>query len=172
MSATDVAEYLTEFSRQMTNELKTEIREAVNACDFICPETGLHRKNSPPEILLDKTIIKGFVKHRFSDTTSDAKTVSIEFDKQRSESFPSPNTTPSWHQATASSPQNSTPNCPYTGTISKLVDSQGTASQDSGINMSFQDIDDIRSRSHSRIQNERWIYFFIFNFLLMVFKYF
>lgn len=152
-----MAEYLTEFSRQMTNELKTEIREAVSACDFICPETGFLRKNSPPEIL---PTIKGFVKHRFSDTTSDAKQVSIEFDKQRSESFPSPNTTPSWHRVTASSPQNSTPNCPYTGTISKLVDSQGTASQDSGINMSFQDIDDIRSRSHSRIQNERW-----FNFL-------
>lgn len=153
----------------MTNELKTEIREAVSACDFICPETGFQRKNSPPEILPDKLTIKGFVKHRLSDTTSDAKPVSIEFDKQRSESFPSPNTTPSWHQVTASSPQNSTPNCPYTGTISKLVDSQGTASQDSGINMSFQDIDDIRSRSHSRIQIERFCDFL--NFLLIIFLY-
>lgn len=160
MSATDVAEYLTEFSRQMTNELKTEIREAVSAMDdYICPETGFQRKNSPPEIILDKSTVKGFIKHRFSDTTSDARPTSTEFDKQRSESFPSPNTTPSWHQVTASSPQNSTPNCPYTGTISKLVDSQGTASQDSGINMSFQDIDDIRSRSQSRILNDRLIQF-------------
>lgn len=137
----------------MTNELKTEIREAVSAMDdYICPETGSQRKNSPPEIILDKPTIKGLAKHRFSDTTSDARPIATEFNKQRSESFPSP---PSWHQVTASSPQKSTPNCPYTGTISKLVDSQGTASQDSGINMSFQDIDDIRSRSHSRLQIER-----------------
>lgn len=72
--------------------------------------------------------------------------------KPRSESVP----IPSYQTSTASSPENSTPACPYTGAISKLIDHSNTASQDSGINMYFQDVDDTRLKSISENHSERY----------------
>uniref|UniRef100_A0AAG5CPB0 Aminotransferase class V domain-containing protein n=1 Tax=Anopheles atroparvus TaxID=41427 RepID=A0AAG5CPB0_ANOAO len=54
ISTSDVVDYLREFSREMTNEVKSEIRDVVNAVDeIISPEGGFlgARKNSPPDIL-------------------------------------------------------------------------------------------------------------------------
>lgn len=81
------------------------------------------------------------IKHRFSEHTPQVEKI-FQCDKQRSESFPNPNTTVTVKYPTAPSPESSTPDCPYTGTISKLMDPTGTMSQDSGINMYFQDPDD------------------------------
>lgn len=81
------------------------------------------------------------MRHRSSDTplATVAKDPS-NIEKLRSESFPSCSTsTPS---KLAASPESSTPTCPYTGAISKLIDSVATTSQDSGINMFFHDPDD------------------------------
>ncbi|XP_040160209.1 uncharacterized protein LOC120898430 isoform X2 [Anopheles arabiensis] len=49
----DVVDYLREFSKEMTNEVKSEIRDVVNAVDgIISPEGFLGaRKNSPPDIV-------------------------------------------------------------------------------------------------------------------------
>lgn len=94
-----------------------------------------------------KTIKKNRkIRHRFSDTATTTTKELNQSDKQRSESFPNPITTASVTQQkyplTAPNPESSTPNTPYTGAISKLADTFGTTSQDSGINMSFQDPDD------------------------------
>lgn len=54
ISTSDVVDYLREFSKEMTNEVKSEIRDVVNAVDeIISPEGGFlgSRKNSPPDIL-------------------------------------------------------------------------------------------------------------------------
>lgn len=53
ISASDVVDYLREFSKGMMNEVKSEIRDAVNAVDeIISPEGYLgSRKNSPPDII-------------------------------------------------------------------------------------------------------------------------
>ena len=53
MSAGDVVEYLKEFSKDLTSEVKFEIREACNAVDeFISPDC-FHgsRRSSPPHIV-------------------------------------------------------------------------------------------------------------------------
>lgn len=57
ISASDVVDYLREFSKGMMNEVKSEIRDAVNAVDeIISPEGFLgSRKNSPPDILKVKS---------------------------------------------------------------------------------------------------------------------
>ncbi|XP_049284569.1 uncharacterized protein LOC125764405 isoform X3 [Anopheles funestus] len=53
ISTSDVVDYLREFSKEMTNEVKSEIRDVVNAVDeIISPEGFLgSRKNSPPDIM-------------------------------------------------------------------------------------------------------------------------
>lgn len=53
ISTSDVVDYLREFSKGMMNEVKSEIRDVVNAVDeIISPEGCLgSRKNSPPDIL-------------------------------------------------------------------------------------------------------------------------
>ncbi|XP_052891910.1 uncharacterized protein LOC128299835 isoform X2 [Anopheles moucheti] len=53
ISTSDVVDYLREFSKEMTNEVKSEIRDVVNAVDeIISPEGFLgSRKNSPPDIV-------------------------------------------------------------------------------------------------------------------------
>jgi hypothetical protein len=96
------------------------------------------------------------MKQRYSDTTAERRPKSVESDtsKQRSESFPRPNSTYGWHQQTASSPKTSTPNCPYTGTISKLIEMNSTCSLDSGINMCFNEVDE-RQRAKQRAPAER-----------------
>ncbi|XP_037051860.1 uncharacterized protein LOC119085529 isoform X4 [Bradysia coprophila] len=127
VSASDVAEYLKEFSKGITSQVTSEIREIVNVMNETEHDLQSQRK----------------ITHRFSDTS--AQVVSPpECTKQRSESFPNPSTQ---KFNSAPNPESSTPTCPYTGAISKLTDPNGTTSQDSGINMYFHDQDDTRLRT-------------------------
>lgn len=105
------------------------------------------------------------ITHRYSDTS--AQVVSTPectaSSKQRSESFPNPNTQ---KYNSAPNPESSTPSCPYTGAISKLTDPIGTTSQDSGINMYFHDQDDSRLRTIVEVSsNERFcLWIFVWKF--------
>lgn len=104
-------------------------------CAFQSP---IHREHNLTECFQSHAISK--VRHRYSDTPSTVTKQPLNMEKLRSESFPSCSTsTPS---KLAASPESSTPSCPYTGAISKLIDSVATTSQDSGINMFFHDPDD------------------------------
>lgn len=99
------------------------------------------------------------ITHRFSDTSAQVVSTPECNSKQRSESFPNPNTQ---KFNSAPNPESSTPLCPYTGAISKLTDPVGTTSQDSGINMYFHDQDDTRLRTIVEgSSNERFLFLFI-----------
>lgn len=173
ISTSDVVDYLREFSREMTNEVKSEIRDVVNAVDeIISPEGGGFlgaRKNSPPDILRSNAANGGsgtttgghklLVKQRYSDITPGATThrprsADNNDSKHRSESFPRP--------SSAASPEHIVglgPPLHYThaanavaGAILKSADLRSTmSSQDSGINMSFCDATD----EHSRLRTVR-----------------
>ncbi|GAB0094866.1 Pyridoxal phosphate-dependent transferase [Sergentomyia squamirostris] len=138
VSVSDVTEYLREFSIGMASEVKSEIREAYNT---VVEESGgsLQKKGSQDEF--DESIKLCRIKDLGCD-----KHDCVDCIKRRSESFPRPNSAHGWHRPTASSPETSTPTCPYTGTISKLVDPINTASHDSGINMCFTEAEEIRVR--------------------------
>lgn len=98
------------------------------------------------------------ITHRFSESAAQV-VLKPECTKQRSESFPNPNTQ---KFNSAPNPESSTPSCPYTGAISKLTDPTGTTSQDSGINMYFHDQDDSRLRTIVEgSSNERFFCLFI-----------
>lgn len=54
VSASDVAEYLKDCAKEITSEVQSEIRDAVNAVnEFISPETcnAGNRKSSPPDAI-------------------------------------------------------------------------------------------------------------------------
>ncbi|XP_055590767.1 uncharacterized protein LOC129742841 isoform X3 [Uranotaenia lowii] len=145
ISASDVVDYLKEFSKGMMIEVKSEIRDAVNAVDeMISPENYLGpRKNSPPDIMKTAGGTGGpklLIKQRYSDITPDLRRPkSADSDKHRSESFPRPNA-PISAVLTAPSAESSAPTFPYTGAIAKTSagDFKSTmSSQDSGINMCF-----------------------------------
>ncbi|KAJ6637178.1 tRNA-cytidine(32) 2-sulfurtransferase [Pseudolycoriella hygida] len=127
VSASDVAEYLKEFSKGITSQVTSEIREIVNVMNETEHDFQSQRK----------------ITHRFSDTSAQVSST-LESTKQRSESFPNPSTQ---KLTSAPNPESSTPSCPYTGAISKLIDPIGTTSQDSGINLYFHDQDDSRLRT-------------------------
>uniref|UniRef100_A0A336LW84 CSON006245 protein n=1 Tax=Culicoides sonorensis TaxID=179676 RepID=A0A336LW84_CULSO len=133
VSATEVVEYLKDFAKEMTSEVKSEIREVVN--EIISPELCQLRKNSPPDILERRHLLK----QRLSDTSHEMRSKlnkCHEIVKNRSESVPAPKeiTQP-----------------PSTGAISKmLVDLSVTASHDSGINLSFSD-----SEGHHRNEKSK-----------------
>ncbi|XP_063703665.1 uncharacterized protein LOC134833313 isoform X2 [Culicoides brevitarsis] len=123
VSADEVVEYLKDFAKEMTSEIKSEIRESVN--EIISPELCQIRKNSPPDILERRHLFK----QRLSDTSHENRVKPETSTKNRSESVPAPKETPQ--------PQAI---CPYTGAVSKMMaDLSVTASQDSGINLSFSD---------------------------------
>ncbi|XP_049531773.1 uncharacterized protein LOC125949110 isoform X3 [Anopheles darlingi] len=152
ISTSDVVDYLREFSKEMTNEVKSEIRDVVNAVDeIISPEGFLgSRKNSPPDIIRSGgggggTAQHGstgghklLIKQRFSDVTPETASQrprSADNEKHRSESFPRPNSaaSPDHHGIMG-------PPLHYTGAISKHADLRSSmSSQDSGINMNFCD---------------------------------
>ncbi|XP_050087179.1 uncharacterized protein LOC126572147 isoform X5 [Anopheles aquasalis] len=149
ISTSDVVDYLREFSKEMTNEVKSEIRDVVNAVDeIISPEGFLgSRKNSPPDILRSGGGAnqhgstgghKLLIKQRFSDVTPETASQrprSADNEKHRSESFPRPNSaaSPDHHGIMG-------PPLHYTGAISKNLDLRSSmSSQDSGINMNFCD---------------------------------
>uniref|UniRef100_A0A182QN49 Uncharacterized protein n=1 Tax=Anopheles farauti TaxID=69004 RepID=A0A182QN49_9DIPT len=165
ISTSDVVDYLREFSKEMTNEVKSEIRDVVNAVDeIISPEGFLGlRKNSPPDILRNGGGAGGttgggqphghpagghklLIKQRYSDITPDAtihRPRSADNDnKHRSESFPRP--------SSAASPEHMGMGPPLhcvVGAIGKSFDPRSTmSSQDSGINMNFCDAPDESSR--------------------------
>uniref|UniRef100_A0A182N6M2 Aminotransferase class V domain-containing protein n=1 Tax=Anopheles dirus TaxID=7168 RepID=A0A182N6M2_9DIPT len=160
ISTSDVVDYLREFSKEMTNEVKSEIRDVVNAVDeIISPEGFLGlRKNSPPDILRNGGSAgaqphahpvgghKLLIKQRYSDITPDAtihrpRSADNE-NKHRSESFPRP--------SSAASPEHMGMGPPLhggVGAIGKSFDPRSTmSSQDSGINMNFCDAPDEGSR--------------------------
>ncbi|XP_040160208.1 uncharacterized protein LOC120898430 isoform X1 [Anopheles arabiensis] len=160
----DVVDYLREFSKEMTNEVKSEIRDVVNAVDgIISPEGFLGaRKNSPPDIVRSSNggaaaaggtsnaagvggaaPHKLLIKQRYSDITPDAKlhrprSADHDNSKHRSESFPRP--------SSAASPDYMMgPLHGAAGPIAacKSFDPRSTmSSQDSGINMNFCDAPD------------------------------
>ncbi|XP_058129685.1 uncharacterized protein LOC131289492 [Anopheles ziemanni] len=174
ISTSDVVDYLREFSREMTNEVKSEIRDVVNAVDeIISPEGGGFlggRKNSPPDIVRQNGANgthgsgttgghKLLVKQRYSDITPGAAThrprsADNNDSKHRSESFPRPSSAASPEHIVGLGPPlhytnavNSVP-----GAILKSADLRSTmSSQDSGINMSFCDAID----EHSRLRTVR-----------------
>ncbi|XP_055526987.1 uncharacterized protein LOC129719614 isoform X2 [Wyeomyia smithii] len=141
ISTSDVVDYLKEYSKGMMIEVKSEIRDAMNAVDgIISPDSSLGmRKNSPPDVL--KPSGGGprlLIKQRYSDITPADRPKSADIDKHRSESFPRPNAI-----LTAPSPDNFAPTFSYTGAIAKKIDLMSSmSSQDSGINMSFSEQDD------------------------------
>ncbi|XP_050071794.1 uncharacterized protein LOC126559666 [Anopheles maculipalpis] len=166
ISTSDVVDYLREFSKEMTNEVKSEIRDVVNAVDeIISPEGFLSsRKNSPPDILSKNNNNNGtgnhpsqshaafgghklLIKQRYSDITPDAKihrprSADNDQGKHRSESFPRP--------SSAASPEHMGmmgPPLHYVSAIAKSFDPRSTmSSQDSGINMNFCDAADESNR--------------------------
>ncbi|XP_055716348.1 uncharacterized protein LOC129810101 isoform X3 [Phlebotomus papatasi] len=154
VSVSDVTEYLKEFSKEMASEVKSEIREAYNTVmeEHTDPAVTLRKKGSQEDTPdVSRAVLTRQAK--VSDVVSGSESqVCTDCFKKRSESFPRPNSAIGWHQQTASSPEASTPNCPYTGTISKLIDPTNTASHDSGINMCFSEAEEIRVR-HSHPTN-------------------
>uniref|UniRef100_A0A182P307 Uncharacterized protein n=1 Tax=Anopheles epiroticus TaxID=199890 RepID=A0A182P307_9DIPT len=172
ISTSDVVDYLREFSKEMTNEVKSEIRDVVNAVDeIISPEGFLgSRKNSPPDILRGGAATSGgggsgtstghahggntgaaghklLIKQRYSDITPEAKihrprSADHDNSKHRSESFPRPSS------AASPDPLGSMmmgPPLHGAGPIAacKSFDPRSTmSSQDSGINMNFCDASD------------------------------
>ncbi|XP_053671126.1 uncharacterized protein LOC128721399 [Anopheles nili] len=173
ISTSDVVDYLREFSKEMTNEVKSEIRDVVNAVDeIISPEGFLGmRKNSPPDILRNGAGGTGaanhhphgnplggqklLIKQRFSDITPDAtihRPRSADNDKHRSESFSRPSSAASPEHMGIGQPLHSV------GAIAKHFDPRSTmSSQDSGINMNFCDASDDsnRVRGVRSINNDR-----------------
>uniref|UniRef100_A0A182T909 Uncharacterized protein n=1 Tax=Anopheles maculatus TaxID=74869 RepID=A0A182T909_9DIPT len=166
ISTSDVVDYLREFSKEMTNEVKSEIRDVVNAVDeIISPEGFLgSRKNSPPDILRNNGGAnsgnqpphgnaaagghKLLIKQRYSDITPDTKihrprSADNDNSKHRSESFPRP--------SSAASPEHMGmmgPPLHYVSAIAKSFDPRSStmSSQDSGINMNFCDAADEGNR--------------------------
>ncbi|XP_055618448.1 uncharacterized protein LOC129763418 isoform X2 [Toxorhynchites rutilus septentrionalis] len=145
ISTSDVVDYLREFSKGMMNDVKSEIRDVVNAVDEIISPDGClgSRKNSPPDILKANNAsgaaggFKFLTKQRFSDTVPVCRPLSTDINKHRSESFPRPNSSTST-TLTAPSPEHSAPGFPYTGAVAKSIDLKSSmSSQDSGINMCF-----------------------------------
>ncbi|XP_041767350.1 uncharacterized protein LOC121591062 isoform X3 [Anopheles merus] len=165
----DVVDYLREFSKGMTNEVKSEIRDVVNAVDeIISPEGFLGaRKNSPPDIVRssnggaasaaaggtsnaasvgEAAPHKLLIKQRYSDITPDAKlhrprSADHDNSKHRSESFPRPSSAASPDYMMGPLP----PLHGAAGPIAacKSFDPRSTmSSQDSGINMNFCDAPD------------------------------
>ncbi|XP_055677378.1 uncharacterized protein LOC129786407 isoform X3 [Lutzomyia longipalpis] len=147
VSVSDVTEYLKEFSKEMASEVKSEIREAYTTVieEHTDPAVIMRKKGSHEESPDTRSILVRQPKLSESAIGSESQICTDCF-KKRSESFPRPNSAIGWHQQTATSPETSTPNCPYTGTISKLIDPINTASQDSGINMCFTESDEVRVR--------------------------
>ncbi|XP_052891911.1 uncharacterized protein LOC128299835 isoform X3 [Anopheles moucheti] len=156
ISTSDVVDYLREFSKEMTNEVKSEIRDVVNAVDeIISPEGFLgSRKNSPPDIVRNGAASgtvatnhahpaagghKLLIKQRYSDITPDAKihrprSADNDNSKHRSESFPRPSSAASPEHMGLMGP----PHHYAVGAIGKSFDPRSTmSSQDSGINMNF-----------------------------------
>ncbi|XP_039443359.1 uncharacterized protein LOC120423569 isoform X3 [Culex pipiens pallens] len=149
ISASDVVDYLKEFSKGMLTDVKSEIRDVVNSMDEIYSPDGMlgARKNSPPDILRSNTAgPKLLIKHqRHSDVTPDSyhRPKSADIDKHRSESFPRPSRTVVASMGPPSQLPMPSPAFPYTGAIAKTLDLRSSmSSQDSGINMCFSDPDE------------------------------
>lgn len=140
VSASDVAQYLREFSIEMASEVKSEIRE-------MCATVNEHpRRSSPTDLeglkLCLKEVMGDGVHRRCESVIANPRTTGgctgggndvvsgCELKPTRSESFPN---------RCGSSQGNEGRQARHTGAISKLSDSTETASRDSGINMCFGD---------------------------------
>ncbi|XP_070494221.1 uncharacterized protein [Chironomus tepperi] len=139
VSAGDIVEFLKEFSKDLTSEVTTEIREAANAVDeFIAtPDNAGAMKES-----CDKRNTKLNMRQRYSDTSYDAVLRSNSNDeqpKQRSESLPDPE------------------QMKYTGAISKIRTQDVLSSTDSGINLSFHE-DERRRNRNSIEKNNKFLF--------------
>lgn len=150
VSATDVAEYLKEYSKDMASEMKSEIREAFS--DIGSPKSSNNMIRTPTN-----------ENHRFSDSIqrlfspSPGKMPTSDLSRPISHSKrPHPSNI---HLTTAASPECSTPECPYTGTISKQLECPRNSSQDSGINLYFTDQDDLKAKTSGTILPKKLILF-------------
>lgn len=172
VSASDVAQYLREFSIEMASEVKSEIREM---CATVKDFNEQPRRSSPTDLeglkMCLKEVMGGDVGHRRSETavlangtrTAGAGTGSVpsgivgcDLKPSRSESFPSRCTSSQGWQNTSvdgvsagsssrTGTQQAGTQARNTGAISKLSDSTETASRDSGINLCFGDGDSNQS---------------------------
>lgn len=153
VSATEVAQYLREFSIEMASEVKSEIREM---CATVKDFNEHPRRSSPTDLEGLKMCLREVMgdpnssTHRRSDTVIGAAAAVaarcgsddvLKPMPSRSESFPS--------QCGASAGH---PPSRHTGAISKLSDSTETASRDSGINMCFGDGDLSQSAFNARYE--------------------
>ncbi|CRL05987.1 CLUMA_CG019101, isoform A [Clunio marinus] len=139
VSAGDIVEFLKEFSKDLTSEVKSEIREASNAVDeFISPDCTNSRQQEN-----DKRNTKLLAKQRFSDISHETSPKPHD-DKHRSESLPSP--------------EHSVRPFHYTGAISKIksIEPRDASSQDSGINLSFQD--DERKKLRNSLERNKFTF--------------
>lgn len=154
VSASDVAQYLREFSIEMASEVKSEIREM---CATVKEFNDHPRRSSPTDLDGLKQCLKAVMGdnvHRRSETVIGNQRPRMEdgccgdVKPSRSESFPATMAAHMWKNTAGSGNINSNHSDPraqarYTGAISKLSDSTETASRDSGINMCFGENDSI-----------------------------
>lgn len=148
VSASDVAQYLREFSIEMASEVKSEIRE-------MCATVNEHpRRSSPTDLeglkLCLKEVMGDGVHRRCESVIANPRTTTTreaggctgndvimsgcELKPTRSESFPN-------RCGSSQGNNNECRQARHTGAISKLSDSTETASRDSGINLCFGDSD-------------------------------
>lgn len=155
VSASDVAQYLREFSIEMASEVKSEIREVCATVeDFNSNEHN--RRSSPTDLDGLKRCLKSVMMgegvpamQRRSDTVIGGRghggnerakaSDGCDLKPSRSESFPNRCVSVQESVGTGTGGTGNEPRqqARYTGAISKLSDSSETASRDSGINMCF-----------------------------------
>lgn len=153
VSASDVAQYLREFSIEMASEVKSEIREM---CATVKDFNEHPRRSSPTEGSLEglklclkevmgdglqrrsESVISGGNQRMMHRTgvvdASGAVGGGCDLKPSRSESFPN-------RCVSSQGVDTRVQQARHTGAISKLSDSTETASRDSGINMCFGDSD-------------------------------
>lgn len=162
VSASDVAQYLHEFSIEMASKVKSEIREMCASVQ----EFNEGARRSPTDLDGLNQCLKAVMgtadlvapAHRRSDTviTQQQHPRSCDLKATRSESFPAANTGARGASAAtvataAASGCESRTQVRHTGAISKLSDStETTASRDSGINMCFFDSEAAVNQSAAR----------------------
>lgn len=172
VSASDVAQYLREFSIEMASEVKSEIREM---CATVKDFNEHPRRSSPTDLEGLKLCLKevmGEAVQRKSESVIATQSQrvgrgsvagdgvsGVDLKPIRSESFPSRCASSQGWQTSGQSAVGGLSNgngndfrvhpVRHTGAISKLSDSSETASRDSGINMCDSDLNQSQSSSSS-----------------------
>lgn len=134
VSASDVAQYLREFSIEMASEVKSEIREM---CATVKDFNEHPRRSSPTDLkgleMCLKEVMGESVHRRSESVIGNGRGTAkgpVDVKPCRSESFPNRCGSSQGHDSSSGVQQ-----ARHTGAISKLSDSTETASRDSGINL-------------------------------------